>query len=277
MAEWTRETPWRQGQLLADGAWQSLGLSHSKDSEEMVVVVATHDCDLAQHPSVEPYVEVVMGRRIAKLDGNYTYAKNARTLHIQFDGNPPLFAEFSSLDKHSLEKNRFADLQPETNYQLSDSNRSVFQRWLAARYRRSAFPDEFERRLRTAKLDERIAKAVKPHGTKIIAVLFDVDEGREEVKVEPDDVYELGITLLYSIEPDSEESEKAAGTARAAIQSAFEKLRDPKSGQWKDIELRYLEVVSEEALSYRQFVLIKPWRLDYISLGADPQQPIVPE
>jgi hypothetical protein len=37
-------------------------------------------CDLAQLPETEPMIEVVVGHRIEKADGNYTHAKNARTL-----------------------------------------------------------------------------------------------------------------------------------------------------------------------------------------------------
>ncbi|HED18565.1 MAG TPA: hypothetical protein ENI74_03575 [Gammaproteobacteria bacterium] len=128
------------------------------------------------------------------------------------------------------------------------------------------------------KLANKIAKAVKPHGALIIAVLFDVDEGQDHVRTDPDEVYVLDITLLYSVEADSEQAEAAAHTAKEAIQAAFkDKLFDKRSGQWKNIELRYCDVLSEEALTYRQFSLMKPWRLEYISLGADPQQPVLVE
>lgn len=279
MGEWTRETPWRQGHLLTQEAIHSLHLFHPQSRSDTVVIVATHDCDLAQHPSIEPAVEVVVGRRIAVVDGNYTHAKTARTLHIRFEGDAPLMAEFLSTAKCSIQKEALAGFEPATGCKLSPSGRSTFQRWLASRYRRSAFPDEFERRLvRETKLAERIAKAVKPHGGLITAVLFDLDEGQEQIKNDPDDVYVLGIILLHAVEPDFDAAEQAAENAKKSIQADFKaRLFDERSGQWQKIELRYVDVISEEALTYRQFTLVRPWRLEYLSLGAEPQQPIMNE
>jgi len=269
MADWTRNTPWRQGCLLSAEATQLLKLAHPQEPGVTIVIVATHDCDLAQPIAIEPSIEVIVGRKISAVDGNYTSAKNARTLHVRFEGDPPFFAEFSATTKLSLDKEQFIGLLPEARFQLSPSSKLIFERWLAARYRRSAFPDEFERRLRAAKLDDRLAKAVKPHGERISLVLFDVDER--------DDIYVLDIVLLHSVEPDAQESQEAAEKAKSDIQTAFNKLRDPQSDQWQNIELRYIDVISEEALTYRQFTLLRPWRLDYISLGGEPQQPIPPE
>lgn len=272
MAEWTRETPWRQGHLLTDEAVKLLGYT-----DDTVVIVVTHDCDLVQLTSNEPVVEVVAGRRITDADGNYTHAKSARTLHIKFEGDATLLAEFVITAKRGIQKEILANFKPTIEHRLSLSCKATLQRWLASRYRRSAFPDEFERRLlRETKLAERITKAIKPHGDMITAVLFDVDEGQELVRIGADDVYVLDITLLHSVESDYDMAASAANTAKAAIKAAFKaKLFDEKSGKWQYIELRYFDVISEEALTYRQFTLMKPWRLDYISLGADPQQPIV--
>lgn len=280
MPAWTRETPWRQGNLLPNAAVQVLELSYlDLAPEQSIVIVATHDCDLAQDQEVEPLVEVVLGRRIDIADGNYTHAKNARTLHLRFEGESPLTAQFSATAKHAISKEMLAAFQPENEHKLSPSGQAIFQRWLAARYRRSAFPDEFERRLvRETKLADRIAKAVKPHGELITAVLFDVDEGQEISRVDSDDVYVLDITLLHAVVPDSGAATLAAITAKEQIETDFKnKLFNAATGTWKNIELRYFDVLSEETLSYRLFTLLKPWRLEYISLATNPQQPMAPE
>jgi hypothetical protein len=278
MPEWSRNTPWRQGFLLPAEAIESIGLSHPESQTETLVIVATHDCDLTQLPDREPTIEVVVGRKIQNLEGNFTHAKNSRTLHIEFENNEPLLAEFSSTEKRIIPKNVLLNYEPESNASLSPAAKATFQAWLASRYRRSAFPDAFENRLKEAKLHEKITKAVKPLGNMITAVFFDVDEGREVARTEPDDVYALDIILLYATEPDFDAAEKAAESAKDAINRAFKaKLQDPQSGRWKYIELRYIDAISEEALSYRQAKLWKKWSLDYISLGADPQQPVLAE
>jgi len=278
MVEWSRNTLWRQGALLTNEAVMAIGLAHPENSDDTVVIVATHACDLAQLPDKEPQVELVVGRRIQKLEGSSTHAKSSRTLHIKFEGKEPLLAEFVTTQKRSIPKDLLAGFGPETKYVLSPVNLATFQLWLASRYRRSAFPDEFERRLTESKLASKIAKAVKPYGNEITAVFFDVDEGQEKSHKVNDDVYVLDIILLYATAPDFNAAETAAIKAKNEIEHAFKKkLFNAKLGNWQDIELRYVDVISEEALTYYQSKVLKKWRLDYISLGADPQQPILAE
>jgi hypothetical protein len=223
-------------------------------------------------------VELVIGRRIEDVDGNYTHAKTARTLHIIFDGPAPLLAEFIATDKYHVAKEALAEFEPEAGFRLSPENRATLQRWLASRYHRSAFPDEFENRLKGASLAKSLRKALKPHGALISAVLFDVDGGENIKRSGPDDVYVLDITLVHVTEPDFDAADAAANTARQKISAAFEKkLLNKETGEWQQIELRYVDVISEEALSYRHFTLMKRWRLDDLSLGAEPQQPVLAE
>lgn len=277
MKEWTRETPWRQGQLLTNEAIKSLNITQLKSQENTLVVVATHDCDLVQTPDKEPNIELIAGCRIKRLDGNFTYAKSSRKLHLRFDGDNPLLAEFVITEKFSILKNSLINFKPVDVVRLSSQNLSIFQQWLASRYRRSAFPDEFERRLvHETKLAEKISKAIKPHGALITAVFFDVDEGNVLIHEGVDDAYLLDIILLYSTDADYKLAESTAIKAKEAIEKAFsEKLYDHHSGKWKWIELRYIDVISEEALTYKESTLLKKWRLDHISLAADPQQPIL--
>ncbi|MDE1143513.1 MAG: hypothetical protein PW999_28630 [Paraburkholderia tropica] len=277
MAEWNRETPWRQGFLLGSDAIEALGLRHAASADEKIVVVATHDCDLAQDPQFEPFVEVVVGCLAAK-DGNCTHAKNARKLHIEFAGDAPFWAEFEATAKVHIDKLKLNEYSPRSDVQLRSEDHAVLQMWLASRYRRSAFADEFERRLtKETKLAEKIAKAVKPHGELIIGVFFDVDEGAEVARNGPDDTYKLDITILHQADPDFVAAESAANAAADAIKKAFqEKLLAP-SKQWKQIELRSCEPMSESVLTYQVFKQLKRWRLEHMSLAAEPQQPVLAE
>ena len=279
MAEWNRDIPWRQAHLLGNDAIKARGLYHAMAPDQTLVIVASHDCDLAQAPEGEPVVEVVVGRLITDKDGNCTHAKNARTLHVEFAGAAVFWAEFEATAKLSIEKRALNDFVPRPEAHLSPENHAIFQMWLASRYRRSAFPDEFERRLTSKefKLHEKIAKAVKPHGELIAGVFFDVDEGAEVTRDGPDDTYTLDITILHSAAPDFDAAEKAANTAAKAIEKAFkDKLFNPTK-TWRHIELRSCEAVSESVLTYQQFKQLKRWRLEHISLAAEPQQPVLAE
>lgn len=277
MAEWDRDTPWRQGNLLGSDAIEALKLHHPESQEKTLVVVATHDCDLAQYPDAEPRIDVVIGRLTDK-DGNYAHAKSARRLHVEFSGAAPFGAEFDAIAKVSIAKTHLLPFLPRTDAHLTPENHATFQMWLASRYRRSAFPDEFERRLtQETKLAEKIAKAVKPHGDLIAGVFFDVDEGEEITRNGAADTYTLDITILHTAEPDFVAADKAATTAAKAIETTFKEKLFAPTKKWEYIELRSCEAVSESVMSYLEFKRLKRWRLDYISLAADPQQPVLAE
>lgn len=279
MEEWNRDTPWRQGKLLCKEAIEALGLYHPEEPNQTVVIVASHDCDLAQHPTREPNIEVVVGRLVTSKDGNCTHAKNARKIHIAFEREEPLWVEFEATAKYAVDKHVLNGFAPRGDTHLLPENQATFQMWLSSRYRRSAFPDEFERRLtmKKFKLHERIAKAVRPHGELIAGVFFDVDEGVEVTRDGPDDTYTLDIIILHSADSDFDAAEKAGEAAAMAITKAFkEKLFDP-TGTWQHIELRFCEAVSESVLTYQQFKQLKRWRLEHLSLAAEPQQPVLAE
>ena len=280
MAEWTRDTPWRQGHLLDSDAIAALGLAHRLVPENTVAVIATHDCDLAQVPEGEPCIEVIVGRVIdaTDTDGNSTTAKNARKLHIEFGGTPPMWVELEATYKTPIDKAHLASFSPVADASLSPENHAIFQMWLASRYRRSAFPDEFEQRLtKETKLAEKIAKAVKPHGDLISGVFFDVDAGAEITRNGPDDTYTLDIIILHSADPNFMAAETTAISVATAIKKAFkEKLYD-SAKKWQFIELRSCEPVAESVLTYQEFKPLKRWRLEHISLAANPQQPVVAE
>lgn len=276
MAEWNRNTPWRQGHLLSQDAITTLGLRHAARSEQTVVIVASHDCDLAQAPEGEPKIEIVIGCLVTDKDGNCTHAKNARKLHVEFVGGDTFWAEFEATAKSSIEKLKLNAFHPRSDAHLTSENHAIFQMWLASRYRRSAFPDEFERRLtQETKLADKIAKAVRPHGELITGVFFDVDEGAEEMRSGPDDTYTLDISILY--DPDADAAEHAASQAVDAIQTAFKAKLLMSNQRWQYIELRFCEAISESVLSYQEFKQLKRWRLEHISLAADPQQSVLAE
>lgn len=279
MAEWNRDTPWRQGHLLDIDAIEALKLHHVAKPNQTLVIIASHDCDLMQAPEGEPDVEVIVGCFITNKDGNCTHAKNARKLHVEFAGTDAFWAEFEATAKTRVGKLALNEFAPRTGTQLSPENLAILQMWLASRYRRSAFPDEFERRLTSKefKLHEKIARAVKPHGQLIAGVFFDVDEGVEVTRNGPDDTYTLDIFILHAADPDFDAAEKAAKAAATAIEKAFkDKLFNPTK-TWQHIELRSCEPVSESVLTYQQFKQLKRWRLEHISLAAEPQQPVLPE
>lgn len=282
VANWERNNPWRQGQLLSAETVVAFGLHGDTSPDQVAAVVISHDCDLAQTPSVEPAVEVIVGRFVDKVDGNYTHCKNLRRLHVVVtDGDRSRIVELDASRRVHLPKvaanadePRVLEHLPSAAIRMDAAQRNILQRWLAARYRRSAFPDEFDRRLRVETgVAERLASVFKSAGHEISGVFFDVDDGSEKTRHGPDDPYELRITLLYSTESDPETAEREAETAAARVREIFDTRCRPKKGDirpWQWIELVDVNVVSDHALSYAQSVQLMKWQADHISLREDP-------
>lgn len=266
---WNRYTPWRQGSVLTPDAAIDLELVHRDAAAEAIVVVVSHDCDVANdNLELEPAVEVIPGRRITTPDGNCTHAKVPRRLHftLQEDGTP-IHVELDATDKVLVEKERLATYAPDTP-KPSAEDLATLQRWLGSRYRRAAFPDTFEAILKGAKLHERIAKTLTPLGQTIPAIFFDLTGD------EPP--YSLGIIVLYDTSHDPEEALGIAQRAAMQISDAF-RGKFLQDGQWKEIELLYCEPISDEALTYRQSCVLKQWRLEHLSLRSSPQTEMPPE
>jgi hypothetical protein len=278
MFEWNRETIWRQGFLLDNAAIKSLNLTLPSHSNDTVVIIATHDCDLPQSPDIEPMFEVIVGNYVDELDGSSTNTKNPRKLHINIetkDGQKP--AEFLAINKIFIPKEQLPKINQDQNTLLSVDNLIIFKRWLGIRYTRSAFPDLFDKRLKESGIDKKIANALRKHGEYISAIFFDVDGGNETSRYSPEDTYTLDISILYSTQHDPAAAEAAAELARVEINKLFKnKFYNQQNKSWVNIELRYLDVFSDEVFTYRQSVTYTQWRLDHISFSEDPVQEIVP-
>ena len=257
----------------------ALRLLSQEDQHHPLVVVISHDCDLAQDPTNEPVVEVIIGRRVDSLDGNFTNGKNPRRLHLPgTDAGAAICIELMATERRSIPKRDLVNHLPSATVLIDPARRNTLQYWLAARYRRSAFPDAFDSHLVEMGVARRIAKILEPLGNHIVAVFFDVDEGIEREHANATDPFTLSIDLLYSTDTEPAAAEAAAATAAGAITAAFrDRCFDKATSKWRGIELLACTPISDEALTYAMSLRLKRWNADYISLRAEPVQPMVVE
>ncbi|MFN3982417.1 MAG: hypothetical protein ACK4SA_18730 [Caldilinea sp.] len=191
-----RDTDWRQGDLLTREAAAALGLVAAVDEERRVIVI-THDCDLP-HGS-ELCVEVIVAEMVVKEDPQLSYAKNPRRLHLAYEGinAAPLILELRHGDRRSVPKGDFAERAvKDHSLALPIDAKRILKQWLAARYGRPAFPNEFEERLRKGKVERKIAKILEPDAKYLVGLFFDLGEqrGTEAVEGEP---YALSVSVVY--------------------------------------------------------------------------------
>jgi hypothetical protein len=268
-------TEWRQGHVLTIEAATALDLISARGPENTFVVVVSHDCDIACDDESEPTIEVIVGFRIDRLGGD-THAKTARRLHLAFRcGEDEVPVELRVSSKCNRPKGDVLQFEPRADLVLSPESLVTLQHWLAARYHRAAFADEFESRLKAkpVRLDRKIAKALNDAAQHVLAVFFDVDDGEEVKRDGPGDVYQLRVTVLYESAKDEPKAYKAAQGAADAIEREFEKAF-LAGGQWHDIRLVSCEAVSDSAMTVAESRMLKRWRLDHMSLEEEPLQPM---
>jgi hypothetical protein len=276
MAEWQRDNPWRQGSILKSESVKALGLAHAESPDDTVVLVISHDCDLAQGADAEPACEMIVGCPIEQPSGDLTNAKNIRRLHLTLSsGELKLAAEFKATDEILIGKDALAEHQPATNVRPTPAELNILQTWLAVRYRRSSFPDEFDRRFKDKKTRfyDRFVKAVKGSADHLLTILFDVDGGNEVDRNGPDDTYTLSIYLVYNVTVDPGKAKEAIEALAEKVNALFDSCYC-KGGKWQNIELRVCEPISEAAITIHQQRLLKSLTFEYLSLRETPQGPI---
>jgi len=273
-AIWTRDTPWRQGNILTGEAAQALGLAHPETPDSTCVVVISHDCDLASDAlQIEPDVEVIVGRHLQKGDGNYFWAKAPRTLHVDaMKNDAAAVVELVATAKRLIPKQALAAFAPDAAYSVPGKSLSALRSWLGVRYNRAAFPDPFVNCLSQFKVDKRLAKIIEPVGNLLSAVYFDVDGGKE-IDHSDGSPYELKIVLAYPPGDDPEHAADEVEKLEAAIEDLFtKKLFDETTGEWNGITLKACMSISEDDLPVSKARLLTQWRLEYMTLKADEEQ-----
>jgi hypothetical protein len=269
-AQWTRDTNWRQGDILTREAAAHFSLTNPVDPGSTCVVVVSHDCDLANdNLDAEPYVEVIVGRMVGAASGNFTWGKAPRTLHysVQRDGAPTI-VELVATEKRTLSKCDLAQFEPDTRFHLDGRTLAVLRSWLAARYNRAAFADSFVTRMRDTKADAKLARALEAYGQNVSFTYFDVDRG-ECVERTDGDPHTLSVILVFNPGNDPDAAADAADAAAEAVEDAL-RARLPEGG--KLIRLEACFAISEDEIAVSRARTLSHWRLEYMTHRAELDQ-----
>lgn len=183
--------------------------------------------------------------------------------------------DLEAAKRRPIPKTQLSGCQPRPDVTLDLINKRILQKWLAARYDRSAFPNEFEIRLKKHNTYEKLAKIIKPTGTHLRGVFFDLGGQADTELASSDEVYELEIYLLHVTEPDTNVAANEAEQAMRKINEWFKKNYCDDQGRWSAIELVDCHVISDAAMTVRQSLSLRQWRMDHMSLREIPNQPMV--
>jgi len=274
----TRDTGWRQGDLLAREAAVKLSLI-GEDGEKRVVVI-THDCDIPHE--AEALVEVIVAEVVDRANPQLSYAKNPRKLHLGYEitDGQPLVVELRHGERCAVPKSEFGKhAVRDSNARLPADAKRTLKQWLAARYGRPAFPNAFEDRLRKLAgkkntVERQIGKILEPEARHLIGLFFDLG-GQRSAEIPTGEPYALSISVVYdAIEGGAharQSAEKVASQLRGLFESAYGK---PNAAT--EIALDACEAVADTQITLADLRRVDQWRLEYMSLGDDDHGSFLP-
>ena len=253
----------RQGSILPRSVLSCLGLFNAEDADqdEPIYVVISHDCDIVRSRDLEPQVELIRGNRMEFPKSGFANGQSPRKLHIEFEqSGEKAILELSALQKVAVDKKMLIGTEPDPESILDTDGIAVLQGWLAARYRRAAFPTELDKRIEPIK---KSLSAIDPRKIVGIWMLFDPEDD-----FLPDNMpYELSIKIVYNTRENGSKdyAEEKANSLRARFEKKF-----LVNGIWQSIDLRKCEEIADTVFSARDILEWKQWRLEHLSLSQDP-------
>ncbi|WP_052128805.1 hypothetical protein [Neosynechococcus sphagnicola] len=262
---WSRNTIWRQGSVLAQKDFQSVGLTNALDTE--LAIAISHDCDIANdNLDTEPVVEFIFSRILGEHNGNYTHGKNPRILHLDYIHNgQTVWIELIASRRVIVQKNSLEAIQPDQTYSLI--TRQTLQSWLAVRYRRIALPNSLVERL--CYVSNYIEREGKRNSSGILSFRLSYEPQDELLPEEP---YELWLSIVYV----TDKAEYAAIAADIAqnLKTEFPNLLE-KTKDSGTVDLRKCEAVSETEFTLRDMRDTVEYNLEHLSYRTEPSGPVI--
>jgi hypothetical protein len=222
------------------------------DSKDGLLIVVSQSCDLVHYKlDDEPYVECIECHPIEKMDGNYTHGKNPRRLHIPVvrENDQEQIVEIRPYRIHRFDRNVLCRIYPDNKYYLSEKSCRILSRWLASRYAREAFPDEFIRRLYAVK--KKMEKKASQLADTVTGIYMQINPDREIGEQE-----NYSVNLLALVEADSEDN---AQDVEVLMQEYAELMR----GELMDVRFK---VMPEDKVSVFLMRSYKKIDWDHITL-----------
>ncbi len=173
-----KDNGWRQGSFLPSDMVLALAAEHACEHATHAVVIA-QDCDVT-HPDlqVEPFVEILFLHPLDVVNPGLQDGKSSRILHleaIQGAGNRCFKAQ--PWNQARIRREMLATASPDTSLSLRPGTLRGMIQWVADRYTRTGFPDEFVRRIQA--IDPALKRLMKDDGQAFWRILVSLDSSEE--------------------------------------------------------------------------------------------------
>lgn len=257
-AQQVKANGWRQGSVISDALVQELTEAGKlpKGSGEGWWIVITHDCDVTNGSfENEPNVELIFARTLSadEVDGNRNWAKNTRLLQFEsITPTGPVIFGCDANERKVVHRESLSQHTPATQT-IDASLVGLIANWIAKRYRRAAFADNFN--IRTARAASKIRDKAKKKGKWISGIYLLVSDD----ELPAGKIYDvILIATMRASDYSDEDARKTAMQLMGAIESAF--------AGCKGVNLKACELRSESDLSVDDLLRLKRWDYDDLTM-----------
>jgi hypothetical protein len=204
----------------------------------------------------EPVVEVTLARELGEdVNGLFTHSKNPRLLHFNVNKRGLATSHKAySRERFTVPKPLLADVLPDPDRTISDSELVDIVSWILARYERTAFPDEFNRRTKSA-VDGKMKRALKGM-PKLRSLYVSLSDPKELPKNESYVVTLLGVVRV---------EDYSDVDVRAAIEKGMMRIAAALRA-CEGIFVDEVTVGPENEVTLDDIRYLARWNFDYISL-----------
>lgn len=191
---------WTQGSILPEvlrAEVQRIPFAPTAEDDEIAIVI-TQGCDAIQGDcAVEPALEVVLARPIAKVNPNMKVLKNPRLLHVDIlasDGTrQPI--EVAVWRRGFIDRRLLLDHAPATHWTLPADSLDLIILLFGRRYDRVALPDAFVERFRP--VAARLEKHIERLAAEITGVFLRVDPDMDYPADEDPEAHPYDVAMYF--------------------------------------------------------------------------------
>lgn len=156
-----------------------------------ILLVATYDCAVVYGCfDSEPWVQLLVATP-TEYQKQFASGRNARRIHVKIlcRGNEAAY-EVNASGICQLDRELLCGMQPDFDYELSDSCKYDLKQWLAERFRQDTWPDAFNNAIRPA--DKRLKSFFQRYNDFISGIYLRLNTYEELVEIK----YEVSAILL---------------------------------------------------------------------------------
>ena len=246
---------WRQGAVVyakqVREADPELGLDF-QDTD--LAILISHDCDIVHSDAAnEPAVEWLHVRQITKRDGRFLYGKNPRRLHFEHEGR---CYEATGHWRFTTPRAILVEFSAGSIPALSKKLTGQLAAWIAKRYDRAAFPDEFNKRVGNKRVE--IANVIDKTHEFLRSILISVQPATDELTA--DQAYTVSLFgVMAQQDYDAPDKREPCQT----VISEIENLLSSCDGiNVEDCMLR-----SDKDISLADLDYLVEWDFDYLTVA----------